>query len=192
MKKRNFIAVSCALALLSGCIPSLNPFYTEKDVVFDSHLVGEWQGQENPDDKEMQTWKFEDAGNQAYKLSITEKDGKEGSFEAHLFQVKGERFLDLLPASCEFADKQAGLVNVAMFRGHLLARVPQLGAKLQLAFMDYDWFGNYLKENPKALAHHKEGDSIVLTASPRELQEFVLKHLGKGELFGEPGELARK
>jgi hypothetical protein len=37
-----------------------------------------------------------------------------------------------------------------------------------------------------------EGKGIVLTAETRELQAFVLKHLGEGELFDKPTEMVRK
>jgi hypothetical protein len=47
-------------------------------------------------------------------------------------------------------------------------------------------------ENPKALAHHKEGDHIVLTAGARDLQRFVFRHLGEDELFEKPGEMIRR
>jgi hypothetical protein len=45
----------------------------------------------------------------------------------------------------------------------------------------------------RPLAHHREGDErIVLTAGTRDLQRFVLKHLGEGELFQKPNEMVRK
>ena len=36
-----------------------------------------------------------------------------------------------------------------------------------------------------------EDDRFVLTASTRDLQRFVLKHLAEGELFDKPGEMVR-
>ena len=79
-----------------------------------------------------------------------------------------------------------------MFPGHLLVRVSQLEPELKLAFFDFDWLQKYLEKNPKALAHHQEGDRIVLTAGTRDLQKFVLKHLGEGELFEKPGAMVRQ
>ena len=31
-----------SVVVLMGCIPSLHPLYTEKDLVFDESLLGEW------------------------------------------------------------------------------------------------------------------------------------------------------
>jgi hypothetical protein len=190
MKTRNLIAIAIAAVLLSACIPSVNPFYTNKDVVFDPRLLGEWQMKESSD--EPQLWKFEKGDDKAYKLTVTEKDSKRGEFNAHLFKLKQEFFLDLIPGNCDYATNQADLVAFSMFPGHLLLRVPQLGPELKLAFCDFDWLKKHLEANPKALAHRIEQDRILLTASTRDLQRFVLRHLAAGELFQKPGELVRK
>ncbi|MDB6018301.1 MAG: hypothetical protein JWR19_2790 [Pedosphaera sp.] len=189
MKIRNVIALAGAAVLFSACIPSVNPFYTEKDVVFDPRLTGEWQTQEK--NKTPEVWKFENVTNTCYHLTITDKDGKQGEFEAHLLKLKQEHFLDIIPADCKYATNQADLVAASMFPGHLLLRVPQLAPELKLAFFDFDWLEKYLKANPQALAHRHEDKSILLTAGTRDLQRFVLKHLGKDELFKEPEDFAR-
>jgi hypothetical protein len=192
MKTRNLIAMALTAIVFCSCIPSVNPFYTEKDVVFDAHLVGEWRTRETKD--EPQSWIFEkSATNNFCKLTVTESNGKEGKFEACLFKLKENYFLDLVPSDCEYATNQADLVGFAMFPGHLLARVPQIEPELKLAFCNFDWLTKYLEKNPKALAHHTDKErGIVLTADTQELQKFVLKHLGTNELFNEPGELVRQ
>jgi hypothetical protein len=191
MKTRNLIAIAIAGVLLSACIPSVNPFYTDKDVVFDGRLLGEWQVKESSDGSQL--WKFEKGDDKAYKLTVTEKDSKRGEFNAHLFKLKQEFFLDLIPSNCEYATNQADLVAFAMYPGHLLVRVSQLEPELKLAFCDFDWLKKHLEATPKALAHQVEQkDGILLTASTRDLKRFVLKHLGEGELFEKPGSLVRR
>jgi hypothetical protein len=190
MKKCNFIATMGAAVLLCSCIPSVNPFYTDQDVVLDARLLGEWQEKDKSDNPDV--WKFEGTTNKMYKLTITEKEGKQGRFNAHLFQLKQEYFLDLIPDDCNYATNQADLVGASMYPGHLLVRVPQLEPVLKLALFDFGWLGKFIEKNPKALAHHKEGDHIVLTAGTRDLQRFVLKHLGEDELFEKPDEMIRR
>jgi|ERR1051325_827037 hypothetical protein len=187
MKKRNIFLLATA-ALLGACIPSLNPFYTQKDVAFESQLLGTWQEKEKRD--EPQVWKFEEDKDKAYKLTVTEKEGKQGEFEAHLFKLKQEYFLDIV--ATEIGTNVADLITASMIPGHLLFRVPQIEPELKLAGTDYDWLEKYLKEHPKALAHHLENDRITLTAETADLQSFILKHLGEGEFFGKPGEMVRK
>jgi len=188
MKKRNLIAIGAAAILLAACIPSVNPFYTDKDVVFDPHLVGEWQGKDGSD---PETWAFEQSTNRGFDVTVTEQ-GKTGKFSAHLFKLKDSQFLDVIPTDCNYASNQADLVAFSMFPGHLLMRITQIDPELKFAACDYDWLQKYLETNPSAVAHHTEYDRIVLTDSTANLQKFVLKHLGTNELFKEYGTMVRR
>jgi hypothetical protein len=190
MKKRNLIPLAGAAVLLSACIPSVNPFYFDKDVVFDARLLGEWQ--EKGKTNEPEIWKFEKTDDKAYKLTVTEEEGKHGEFSAHLFSLKQEHFLDIIPTDFEFPTNQADLVSCSMFPGHLLVHLPQLEPELKIELFNFDWLAKYLEKNPTALAHRKERDSFLLTAKTRDLQRFVMSHLGNGELFEKKGELVRK
>lgn len=189
MKKRNLIAIAAVAVLIAACIPSINPFYTDKDVVFDQHLIGEWQEKGKTNATEF--WKFEQATNNAYKLTVIE-EGKTGEFTAHLFKLKQEQFLDLIPIDCNYAPTQADLIAFAMFPGHILMRVGQIEPELKIAACNYDWLEKYLEKDPKAIGNHKEGERIILTADTADLQKFVLNHLGTNELFGDFGEMARR
>lgn len=188
MKKRNAILLAAVAVLLAACIPSINPFYTDKDVVFDAKLLGAWQEKEKTD--EPVVWKFEEGKDKTYELTVTEKEGKQGKFEAHLFKLKQEFFLDII--ATEIGSNVSDTVTASLIPGHLLFRVPQIEPELKLAGFDFDWLEKYLKEHPKSLAHHRENDRVVLTAETADLQSFVLKHLGEDELFGKGGEMVRK
>ena len=189
MKKRTLISIGAAAILLAACIPSVNPFYQEKDVVFDPHLVGEWQDKESTNNPEI--WLFEQSTNKAFDLTVTE-EGKTGKFRATLFKLKQEQFLDLIPIECNYAPDQAALVAASMSPGHLLMRVGQIEPELRIASCDYDWLGKYLQTNSGAIAHHTENDSMIFTADTKDLQKFVLKHLGTNELFKEYGTMVRR
>ena len=84
MKSQTLIAIASVAVLLTACIPSVNPYFTEKDVVFDPSLLGTWG---NPGDPK-ENWRFEAADNKAYMFSVSEDDGKTGSFEARLFMYQ--------------------------------------------------------------------------------------------------------
>ena len=190
MKKRTLLACAATAVLLAACIPSVNPFYTDKDVVVDKRLLGEWQEKGNENSPEI--WKFESSTNAGeFTLTVTEK-GKTGDFSAHLFKLKDQQFLDLVPTDCNYATDQAELVAYSMFPGHLLLHVSQIEPELKIAACDYDWLGKYLEKNPKAIECHREGERIILTADTRALQKFVLKHLGTNELFTAGGEMVRR
>ena len=186
--KKLMLYASIAL-LVAGCIPSLNPFYTAKDLVFAPELLGEWKAK-NESDQPAQ-WQFEKLEDKAYKLTVTEDKAKKGEFTAHLFKIGTGQFLDIVPSKCDYDSSQADLIASAMFPGHLLLRVEQIGPELKMAPFDYDWLKKYLEENPKAIGHREESDSIVLTAATKDLQRFVLAHLAEGQLFKAESALVR-
>jgi len=188
MKTRNLFAIFGMAVLATACIPSVNPFYTEKDVVFDARLLGKWEAKGDTND--VTTWTFEKSADKAYKVVVTEKDNKQGVLEGNLFKMGDHLFLDLIPADCKFAPEQADIVAAAMFPGHLLLCVPKVEPTLQLAFCDYDWLEKYLEAHPEALAYHAEDKRVVLTAKTEELQAFVKRHLT--EMFQQPEELTRE
>ena len=189
MKKPILLALG-AVALFCACVPSVNPFYTEKNIVTDSRLPGVWQQTGDKDVPEV--WKFEATATNAYRLTVSDEKGKTGEFRATLFKLGAEHFLDLMPTDCEYATNQAGLVAAAMIPGHLLVRVSQLEPSLHLALCDANWLKKFLQKNPAAIAHRDDKDSVVLTAETRELQKFVLKHLGTNEMFEDGRDFIRQ
>jgi hypothetical protein len=69
---------------LVGCIPtSIHPLYTEKDILFDDTLLGQWR----LEDSEDVVWHFQKLGDQGYELTISEHE-KVDQYEAHLVQLK--------------------------------------------------------------------------------------------------------
>ncbi|MEI8078575.1 MAG: hypothetical protein WCH61_02965 [bacterium] len=82
MKKAMTIISIGLLFILSGCIPSVHPLYTEQDLIFDPLLVGEWV---DKDGKE--TWTFTKSAEKTYTLRYIDEKGKTGDFVVHLLQV---------------------------------------------------------------------------------------------------------
>src|SRR4029077_686114 len=100
MNKR-YLVLLALLACLTGCVPvdSLNPLYTDKEIVFDESLLGEWVG---PDANETGSMKFIKEGKDAYVIVMTENDGPNGeqkctSYDAHLLSLSGQKLLDVQP-----------------------------------------------------------------------------------------------
>jgi hypothetical protein len=188
MNARLILALGAAGVLLTACIPSVNPFYTSGDITFVPGLLGTWT---EGSTESSESWTFERLeGEDTYTLTIA-SDSEHGTFDATLFTLGGDRFLDILASKVDFADDQINIVNVSVFPGHLVLHVAALEAGLKLAFMDGDWLDKYLDANPNALHHRREQDNLLLTGSTRELQRFLRKHVDDGELFSDYSELAR-
>jgi len=184
MKRTLLLTAGLALVLLTGCITlSVYPYYTTKDLTFDPALVGIWS---EPDktDADSETWTFEKLNEQAYRLTVKDKDEKT-EFDARLFKLKGFTFLDCLP--CKHNDYSAPC--------HVLLRLNQIQPQLEMHLLDFEWLSNLIEKQPKAIRHtmvveaNAKGDnakSFVLTADTSELQKFVLKHLKTEEAWGKP------
>jgi hypothetical protein len=64
---------------------------------------------------------------------------------------------------------------------------------LRLWLTDDEEFKKLLEQDPNAIKHETlEGGGIVLTASPRELQKFVLKYADDERVFGKAHVLIRR
>lgn len=196
--RHHAIAAGILGLLLAACIPdstlSIDPFCADQDLVFDQRLVGEWRTNEKPNESAYFQWKFEAARDKAYRLITTEKTGRNGvkhaEFDAHLFELGAEWFLDLVPGDIRFAAEQDESIGMLIVPGHFLIRVLQFEPELTLAFPDDRWLESFLDAHPDALAHRHDGERIILIAATPELQRFVTAHLAAGEMYGEIADAA--
>ena len=177
----------------AGCVPSWNPLYTDKDLVFDTLLVGTWTPIEAKEGSK-ETWAFAKGGEKLYRLQQTDEDGRKADFEARLVKLKERRFLDLYLTKVEGDDlKLNALASMSLVPAHLILKVEQIGPALKIAAMNPSWLKEFLKKHPDAIAHRLVlDDNIVLTASTAELQKFVLEHADQEDFFGGAMEMRRK
>jgi len=174
--------LAATVLLLVGCVTSLNPLYTDKELVYDPALIGVWAD----DGTDAHTWTFEKGGERSYKLVVAHGD-KSSPFVAHLVELGEHRFLDLCPDQPSLDDlKRDELYKVALIPGHLFVKVIQIKPTLRVAVMDSEWLDKLLEKKTKALAHQKMEDGrIVLTASTKALQGFMSKHWGTEGAWGD-------
>jgi len=184
MKKLTLILLATLALALTGCVVmSVYPFYTSKDVVFEPKLLGKWQ--EDADKR----WVFEKEGEQSYRLTVAEKGDDEQVYDATLFTLGKDRFLDLVQTKPE----PGGLY----LPPHILVRVLEIGPSLKLAPMSYEWLAKFLEKEPAAIRHTRMGPKdednklIVLTADTKELQQFIRKHLKTEDAWKKLDEMKR-
>lgn len=177
------VVAAVALALmLTGCVTTWNPLYTEKDLTDDPALLGVWS-----DEKGEETWEFRAAGPAAYTFIYTEK-GLPAEFEAYLVRVGNFRFLDLLP-------KDPGTMN-EFFKMHLIPvhtffRVDGLPETLRLTAINYTWLKQKLETKKIRTGYEISHDRLVLTAPTARLRELVRKYAADPQAFSDPVELRR-
>ena len=184
--KTSLVGIFVAV-MLSGCVFSLHPLYTEKDVIYSSDLVGQWSEVEGEG-----KWQFQkDYDMYQYEVVHTDKDGKEGHFYAVLLKVGDHIFLDMQPEDPErFLDdfKVNNDYAYLLLPVHTFYHVKQITPVLQLRALDVGWLDEFLRENPKAVRHERTDKrlyrlNILLTAEPKELQEFLIKHFNTEDAF---------
>ena len=187
--------------LLAGCIPvmSLHPLYTKKDVVFEEKVLGTWVDDSNDTTWEFQRFKDPPSNEppNLYELILSDDEGKKGSLATYLVKLKDRFFLDVFPAKFpsgqENADKMKLPYNAFFFVPvHTFIKVDIIEPRLMIRLTDDDEMEKLLKEDPNAVKYELVNDRLILTASTKELQAFVLKYADDSRVFTDEIVLNRK
>jgi len=174
--------------LLGGCLPvmSLHSLYTEENVVFEEKLLGIWV--DDPNSPET-IWEFKriDEPENAYKLIFSDNKDRKGSFVAHLVKLQNRLFLDVYPGELPWEPDDPNEVkwlynSFFLIPAHTFIRIDSIEPQLRMRLIN-DEMADLLKEDPNAVEHTSIEDRLILTASTKELQAFVLKYAGDRRLF---------
>ena len=189
MKTRNFLFILFVALFFSGCIVySFYPLYTEKDLFANEILTGIWI------DGDSAEWKFEhpyigkelpeNLDKTSYVLNLKDKNGKASEFKVHIIKLGGHYFLDFYLE--EFLDDdELDLASFHIVPVHTFAKVSFSKNQLHINWYDQDWLEKLIKANKIRIRHEYNGDYILLTASPKELQKFVTKYVNSEEAFND-------
>ncbi len=188
---RGLLIALLGVLLFSACVPSLQPFYTEKDLVFESSLIGSFGEADG-----SATWTFMKAGDREYNLTIKDKD-KSSSFVTHLFKVGTVHFLDLYAVNESLDDSpREDFFKASLIPGHLALKVASLPPNLTLQVMDEDGIKEYLKGNKGVVPHSFVGrelsDRLVFTGSSEQMRDFLKRISAEEKCWGKPAEFQRR
>ncbi|PHR98625.1 MAG: hypothetical protein COA78_25925 [Blastopirellula sp.] len=181
--------------LCVGCIPSLNEGYTLDTVVYDESLLGTWEDKETTwifESKQIQLSRNNEAEKHtksAYLLTHTDGNGKMAKFDAVMFKLGNQSFLDL---SINNVDVE--LNNLAMFQligGHLILKFGVVNDIVAFSLPNPIELKKYIKNNPDEITHKRNGEGIYLTGSTEEVQALLQNTDLSAKLFGEPQFLKR-
>ena len=182
------IAFYVLAVILGGCVPSLQPLYTNNDLIYEQKLLGKWvSGDPNTQ------WKFDEVSVQGdakkyYLLTVTDKNGS-GQFDAHLLKLDNMMFLDLFPKDVNI--QNCDLMKVHLVPAHTFYKVEQIDPNLMLKTLLNDDTEKLLEKDPNAVKHEIIDKRIVLTASTKDLQKFVKKNANNEDVFKEFVKLIR-
>jgi hypothetical protein len=179
LKSSILLSIALAIALLSGCVVSLNPLYQEEDVLTDSRLEGKWLniGEDN------ETWHFLPDKEKSYRLLHTE-DTNRAEFKVHLLKLNGNYFINLYPEKLSIDNS---LYDMHFVRVHSFFRVDFQENHLALYMFDIDWMKNVQDSAKFNLdIQMKEKDHALITSDTDELQKFVKEFVNDTASFEDP------
>ena len=167
---KSVVSMIFLVALVTAaCVPSIHPFYEEKDAYFDAGLIGKWSNEAR-----TETWIFEKSGSTEYRMEYIDEHRRTGIFEVRLFKIRDRTFVDLTPV------RPANLQG--FYGGHLLPVHTSFAVELgkdsaKLMYLDPVWLKQYLQNNPMAVRHTTIDGEIFLTDSTSKLKAFIKTHL---------------
>lgn len=183
MRSAKILILFGVAILLTGCVPSLHPLFTDKDLVFDQVLVGTWV-----DEDGKNTWTFQKSGENVYELVYTENE-EPAKFQAHLLKLGDFLFLDVFP---EEPGMKNGLYKGLLISAHGFSRIWIEGDSVRLAYLDPEWLKQMIDKKKVKIDHDFIDQGIILTAETNELQKFAVKYAEDAKAFSVKTELHRQ
>jgi hypothetical protein len=183
MKTRAFLVTLILIILAVSCIPSLYPLYRDKDLLFDTRLLGLFNTEGNMiGDIGGDTWEFDrldwqtenKSGNEwnqfrsgkTYKL-IALEDEKRAEFAVHLIKLGKNYYLDFFPVKYNIPHV---MLDMQLMPAHIFGKIEFVNNNIVMNWFDGDFLTNMIDSN-KIM-----DDNILLTANTEELQKFVRKY----------------
>lgn len=168
--KTSPLFLGAAAAILTGCVvTSVCPYYTEKDLVAEPAILGNWINTNKHDE----FWKFEQTGKSVYRLTLAQASTT-AILETHAFKLEGRLFLDIFSLERDYH----------VIPAHYLLKVEQTSPSLKFTELNDAWLKSFVARKPTAVPYHilenpsnPSDNRIVLTGDTSELQSFVLRHL---------------
>lgn len=175
--------VAGMVTFLTGCWQkSLEPFYTQKDLIANPSLIGTWTEADKKPEENPGTWTFSQAGEKRYSLTVVDGETT-AEFEGRLFKLGDSQFLDL------YSRKRA----LSEIPAHHLVRIAIQKDAIEMSLLSMEWVNKWVSQHPKSISHTRVSDpedpentekmEIVLTAPTAALQKFVLEHQKDEDFF---------
>jgi hypothetical protein len=193
VKRTLVTALTCCTILLSSCLSTFYPFFTEEDIVFNSSLIGEWgysvEGKKRSitfepippkrlpelapgirklaDRGYLLTWK--DSFNTAYSNDFV-----------FLARIGKNFYLDLYPAETALAKKLPEAFKAHRLKTHACYRLDIKNAnQIEMKRLDAGFLDELIRKKRIRIHYEETGSpdySRYITASTKELQNYLIKY----------------
>ena len=184
-------AFALLLIFLSSCLTTLHPIFTEKDLAYDPKLIGTWNT-ENEGKKSkviISNLATENSvelpGNisaikqHGYFIIYQDENGKvSDQYIAFLARIGKHLYFDYYPAEKKEDRKLDEFFGIHFVRMHTSYRVEILkDGSFELSQLDGSYVKSLIDEKKIRISHETDADdNTVITASTKELQQYLLKY----------------
>lgn len=179
LKNTYKIKIITFLALLffcSGCVPSLQPFFNQEDLIANPLLMGSWL-----DEKNEAVCIFQQTKDKEYELIVKHSDSVKYFF-AYLFELDGGNYLDIYPKN-KSKHKKYYLGDNAYLPTHTICKIKIEKNKLIINTLNQGVLEYLIKNNLISIAHEYVGGHIILIATTTDLQKFLVHYRDEKGLF---------
>lgn len=188
MRKVRLVFAIAIASLFIGCpVRSLQPLFSEKDIMYNSALVGTWADGED-------RYTFKRASDNSYQILLSEQKSTDSvkhaeaksdtmTFVGQLGRLGKDWFLDTYPAR--------EVVDFHMLPTHMIFRLWLDGNTLRLASLEGDWVKKMIKTNRLKAQYAIANGDLILTGSTNELQKIVRGFANDDKAFPNPETFVR-
>ncbi|MFH1372961.1 MAG: hypothetical protein ABII79_04120 [bacterium] len=175
---RLMVLVLVLLPLMSNAkeVMSLNPLFTEKDVVVEPMIEGTWY------DESGSTIVFSHVGDNFYHLVFT-FDGSPLEYEAVLIRIAGRLICDIFP---QVSDGEAASHPGSHIRLHTFYDISVRDDTMRAAPVSYEWYRDMAVKESSILQYSWIKEGLLLTGSTEVIREMFFNHCNDEGFFGKP------
>ena len=192
MKKVSIIfGFAFLIIFLSGCLTTLHPIFTEKDLAYDPKLIGTWktENQDNKGQVVITNLASESSVELPDNISSIKQKGYFISYQngpgetskryiAFLARIGKHLYFDYYPADRKEDEKIDEFFGAHLVKMHTSYRVEILNdGSFELSQLDESYVTKLIDEKKIRISHETDADdNTVITASTQELQQYLLKY----------------
>ena len=184
-------AFAFLLIFLSSCLTTLHPIFTEKDLAYDPKLIGVWNTENEGKKGKViisnlaSENSVELPGNisvikqKGYFIIYQDENGKvSDQYIAFLARIGKHLYFDYFPADKKEDRKVDEFFGIHFVRMHTSYRVEILkDGSFELSQFDGSYVKSLINEKKIRIRHEIDADdNTVITASTKELQQYLLKY----------------
>ena len=169
-------------AATGGCLGALNSAVPDSATILELQLLGTWS-----DSASSERAIITQSGPRSYAIQYTDDQGQTVSLVGQLGRSRHRFILDIQPTA-----EALGPYKDLVVRLHIPLILDSIGPRIHVAILEPDSLDQYLRRNPRAIAHGRTHDGLALTAGSTELEKFFAAYLQRPGVLATPSTWVRR